>query len=325
MNPVWLPWGQLVRLPAVFSVIAQITAAFLIAGGGSGHVVASWPRLALALVAGVAIYWAGMILNDIWDYDEDLRDRPSRPLPSGQISLPLARKVAFGLLCLSITTAALSGAIPVAGFGLTIAPAVVGSVLALCVVLYDGPLKQYPIAPLIMGLCRGLCFLLGAAPLAPSAGGPFSLATAFTPQLLGLAAGFTIYITGVTMISRLETGFAGTGRVPLAMGLVVSLIGAAGLALVPRLALDDAVYRFRPDATYLLLIALITLPLATRGLRTLSDPDPKSIQQLVRSGILNVTPYSAALALIAAGPVWGVAVLMLTAAAIWTATRMRVT
>jgi hypothetical protein len=70
---------------------------------------------------------------------------------------------------------------------------------------------------------------------------------------------------------------------------------------------------------------LITLPLAARGLRTLSDPDPKSIQQLVRSGILNVTPYSAALALIAAGPVWGLAVLMLTAAAIWTATRMRVT
>ena len=106
MNPAWLPWGQLVRLPAVFSVIAQITAAFLIAGGGSGHVVASWPRLALALVAGGTIYWAGMILNDIWDYDEDLRDRPFRPLPSGQISLPLARKVAFGLLGLSITIAA---------------------------------------------------------------------------------------------------------------------------------------------------------------------------------------------------------------------------
>lgn len=325
MNPAWLPWGQLVRLPAVFSVIAQIIAAFLVAVGGSAHLVSSWPRLALALIAGVAIYWAGMILNDIHDFEEDLRDRPSRPLPSGQISLPLARKVAFGLFGLSIIAAALSGAVPVAGFGLTIAPNVIGSLLALCVVLYDGPLKQTPIAPLIMGLCRGLCFLLGAAPLIPLAGGLFSLPTAFTPQLLGLAAGFTIYITGVTMISRLEAGFAGTGRVPLAMGLVVALIGAAGLALVPRLALQDAVYRFRPDATYLLLIALITFPLAARGLRTLSAPDPKSIQQLVRSGILNVTPYSAALALIAAGPLWGLAVFMLTAAAIWTATRMRVT
>ncbi|MEM6648301.1 MAG: UbiA family prenyltransferase, partial [Bacteroidota bacterium] len=45
-----------------------------------------------ALVAGamVCFYTAGMVLNDVLDLEIDRRERPSRPLPSGQVSLQAA-------------------------------------------------------------------------------------------------------------------------------------------------------------------------------------------------------------------------------------------
>ena len=40
--------------------------------------------------AAVALYWAGMILNDVFDIEQDRMQRPSRPLPAGDISMQSA-------------------------------------------------------------------------------------------------------------------------------------------------------------------------------------------------------------------------------------------
>lgn len=325
--PAWLRWAQLVRLPAVFSVIAQVIAAALIAAGGPSEALAAWPRVLLILLSAVAIYWSGMILNDLWDLDEDSRERPSRPLPSGWISLPQARAAAWGLCGLSIVAAAASGMVSLDNRPTTFAPALVAAALAIAVVLYNGPLKPTALAAPMMGVCRALCFLLGAAPLVT-----LGAAELLTPQvgfdahLLAIAAGFGLYITGITTISRLETGMtAESQQRDLNVGLALALIGAAVLAFAPRVSPPDYVWLFRPDLRYAMLVGLITLPILLRGLKVNADPQPAAIQSLIRVGILNLIPYSAALTLLIAGPAWAFGVFALTVAAMLTAIRLRVT
>ena len=76
-------WAQLVRLPNVFTVLADVSAAFLLVHHGPAPII----RFILVALAGVALYWAGMILNDVFDVDQDRVQRPQRPIPAGLISL----------------------------------------------------------------------------------------------------------------------------------------------------------------------------------------------------------------------------------------------
>jgi 4-hydroxybenzoate polyprenyltransferase len=322
--PVWFRWAQLVRIPTVFTVIAQVLAAFVVAAGTGDKALAAWPLAVLILAAAIAAYWAGMILNDIWDLAEDTLERPSRPLPSGAISVSAARTAGWTLLVLAIAIAGLAGWFSTADQPLTFAPPVIAAALAIGVVLYNGPLKRTPLAPLMMGLCRMLCFLLGASPLMMVGTAEFMQPQTWFPMhVLGFAAGFGVYITGITTISRGET--AGGNRSDLITGLVTSVLGAALLAVSPRLAPADTPWAFLPDGRFAILVGLITLPIVLRGIRTLSDPQPLMIQLLIRSGILNLIPYSAVIALITAGMGWALAIFALAFAATITSARFRVT
>ncbi len=322
--PTWFRWAQLVRIPTVFTVIAQVIAAFLVAAGKPDNAVTAWPLAALILLAAIAAYWAGMILNDIWDLAEDSVERPSRPLPSGAISVSAARTAGWTLLFLSIVTAGVAGWVSTADRPLTFAPPVIAAALAIGIVLYNGPLKRTPFAPLMMGFCRMLCFLLGAAPLMIVGSAEFMLPQTWFPlHVLGLAAGFGVYITGITTISRGET--EGGNRTDLVTGLLVAVVGAAILAVAPRFAPADTPWMFLPDDRFAILMGLITLPVVIRGIRTIADPQPMMIQNLIRAGILNLIPYSAVIALITAGMGWALVIFALAIAATITSARFRVT
>ena len=83
------PYLQLIRLPNVFTAAADSLAGWLLVHGSLQE-----PRRWLPLVlASMAIYAAGIALNDWFDYAIDLEERPGRPLPSGQVS----RRFAAGL------------------------------------------------------------------------------------------------------------------------------------------------------------------------------------------------------------------------------------
>jgi len=323
--PAWIRWAQLVRLPAVFTVIAQVVVAWVVAAGDPAVAIAAWPRGAMVLLAAIAIYWSGMILNDLWDFEEDSRERPQRPLPSGQISIGVARSAAWGLWLVSVTLGIASGFVPLADHPPTFAPGLIGVVLAICVVLYNGPLKPTGLAPATMGVCRALCFLLGAAPLVPlGAADLLTPQVGFAPHLLAIAGGFGLYITGITFLSRLETGMPAGGSVDLNIGLGLTLVGAAVLASAPRVA-PAGFWMFEADLRYSFLVGLITLPVLMRGLRISVASRPEAIQNVIRSGVLNLIPYSAAIMLLIAGPWWGLAVFGLAIAAMLTARRLRVT
>lgn len=310
-----MAWAQLIRLPNVFTVLADVSAAFLLVSHGPSPVA----RFALVVAAGVSLYWAGMVLNDVFDIDRDRQERPSRPIPAGHISLARAKAVGWGLLLLGVLLAGLSGYVPAMGHDTSWLPAAVGFSLAAMVVAYDGPLKSTPAAPVAMGSCRFLSFLLGASPVVTSAG-EHGL---FPAYLIGIAAGFGLYIVGITAMARREA--AGGFSINLPFGFVMMLLGAAGLAFAPQLADRPMGWHMSPAKVFPAMIGMIALPVVIRGLRAVIDPTPAKIQTTIRIGILTIIPLAASFAFLGAGPAWGLAVFALAIPSIGLSMRFRVT
>src|SRR4051812_6654179 len=91
-----LPWLRLMRLPNVFTAIADVAMGYLVVN----HSVDEPGKLACLIGASAALYTAGMVLNDVFDVQVDAKERPFRPLPSGQISLFAACWLGFVLLAI---------------------------------------------------------------------------------------------------------------------------------------------------------------------------------------------------------------------------------
>ncbi|QDV65923.1 UbiA family prenyltransferase [Crateriforma conspicua] len=296
-RPSWLAWGQLVRLPNVFTVLADVAAGYLIVAGGAEPV----PRFVAVLIAGVLLYWAGMILNDVFDVQKDRQQRPQRPLASGAISVSVARAVGIAMLVGGVIVAAVAGQLvaddsaPAANW----TPAMVAAALAVSVLLYDGPLKATPVGPLAMGMCRVLSFLLGAAP-------HFASPAEFPTWLLGMAAGMGMFVMGVTTIGRREAEKTIDGFQPnLWTGTIVVALGGAMVGVAPRLGINAVAWQLSPGGPFLLLVAMVVFPVVVRGFRAARLGTPDSIQSAVRSGVLTIIPLAAAIAFLGAGPFWG--------------------
>src|SRR5438034_11690528 len=78
-----LAWARLVRLPNVFTALADIGLGILVAG----PVTVGAAPAALLLLASACLYCGGMVWNDYFDVEQDRRERPFRPIPSGAIIL----------------------------------------------------------------------------------------------------------------------------------------------------------------------------------------------------------------------------------------------
>ncbi|EMI52656.1 UbiA family prenyltransferase [Rhodopirellula sallentina] len=330
----WKSWATLVRLPNVFTVLADVAASFLLVLGGSGWYTGRldldafpdggssiWIFLGLAIVSGVCLYWAGMILNDVFDLPRDRENQRQGPLVTGAISAGAAKTAGWGLLLLGI--------VPTLGIGfwsmgiIGWLPAIVATVLAICIFLYDGPLKRTPIAPAVMGMCRVCSFLLGAsaanAAIAAGIGpdklhdvqivalGP-SIAPGITPVVLAFAFGMGTYIAGLTTFGRRES--IGDRTIHLPIGLVAMTVGAMLLAWAPRFAGigfegDGPAWMtaWRVDPV-LIFPAAILLMLATTLLRARSatmNPSPTKIQGTIRAGLMAIIPIAAAITMLAVG------------------------
>jgi 4-hydroxybenzoate polyprenyltransferase len=128
-----------------------------------------WP-LPCLLLAVSAIYVGGMILNDVFDAEWDARHRPSRPIPSGQVSADTAHLVGFSLLLAGAAGAVLVRLLHARSFAIGSPErlndhvgevAIVAGLLVAAVLVYDRWHKGVVWAPLVMGLCRALLPILG--------------------------------------------------------------------------------------------------------------------------------------------------------------------
>jgi 4-hydroxybenzoate polyprenyltransferase len=262
------PYLQLVRLPNVFTAAADSLAGWLLVHGNLAEP-ARWLPLVLA---SMAIYAAGIALNDWFDYAIDLQERPGRPLPSGQVSRRFA--------------AVLGAALLVAGPGLTVLgrsprSVAVATLLSACVLAYDAGLKHSWLGPEIMGACRGLNVLLGMSQ-ATALGGP-------TAWLVALS--MAVFVTGVTWISRSETGSTSGPSIGMNAGIALqnlALVGLLAAALQPRrfpMPRSDLAIVAPEGLLVLLLVGLVVNLACAAALR---DPAPARVQRAVKTGVLSL-------------------------------------
>ncbi len=295
-------YAQLVRLPNVFTAFADI---------GLG-ILATWQLLpedlpkdwvwrALCLLAASGcLYCGGMVFNDVFDLEQDKRERPFRPIPSGRISRSAAVLFGVALLAAGIGCALLAGR-RVSGWDRS--SFYVACILAACILVYDGWLKRFWAGPLGMGACRFLNVLLGLS-LAPNLGWPWG-------AHLALVVG--VYIVGVTWFARTEAQISNRSALAGAAGVMV-----VGLLLALAAPVIVAEFHLWPRPSILfpyLLIGLgflIGFPVS----RAISRPTAPHVQKAVKQAILGLVILDATLASAIAG-ISGLAILLLLLPALY--------
>lgn len=175
-------WLRLLRLPNLFTVpgdpLAGVAAAVL-----SGAAFPAWRQISFCALASVCLYCAGLIFNDLCDFNHDWVCRPNRPLPSGQVSLGEA---ALGLIV--FIAAGLFLAAKAGSSSFLVAVFLLSFIGMYCV--FNKWLPTF--GAVMMGLCRG-CSVMLCVP-----------ESAYLKLPLFLAAVMTLYVAGVTIISRGE-------------------------------------------------------------------------------------------------------------------------
>ena len=184
-------WATLLRLPNLFTVPGDAAAGFLLAGATFSF------RLAPVCIAVIGLYCAGLVLNDWFDIEEDRRERPERPLPSGRINPSAAFTVGIILLVLPNMLLLLF---------YENSATLAGLILALLVLSYNGLFRSIPLLRFtLMGLCRAGSVWLGAV-CATESLFPFANQSATIAGLLILAiATALVYTMAISVVAFGET------------------------------------------------------------------------------------------------------------------------
>jgi len=216
-------WLELIRLPNVFTAIADIMAGYFIASGGELDL----RDLGFLIFSSSFLYAGGIVLNDFFDYRIDREERPGRPIPSGRIRRDMAGVLGWGLLLFGMVLALAVGQLSfMVSLGTT-----------LLVLSYNVLTKHITIlGPVNMGLCRYMNFTLGMSPWI--IGWDVKL---FIPLIV------MVYIMLLTFISLNEAGNL------KARGVVRVML----LGIIP---LDAAVAMFGAGIGYGVAVLMLMLP-----------------------------------------------------------------
>lgn len=232
-----------------------------------------------------------MVLNDVFDVEVDRQQRPNSPLPSGKISLSVARKVGFGLLILGPIFAAVASPVSLA----------VAIALAIAIFLYDGPLKRTAAAPILMGTCRTLNILLGA-----------SAATASPEVIFWYAGAIGVFVAGITWLARREAEKSQslTQLVPGTVAMVAGLLLVLYIAWKFSAEADDNAQLVK---SLPLAMGFICLPILRRLAVAWSAASGSAVKATVITSLRSLIVFDACMALLVENgrPVYSVAILAL--------------
>ncbi|HEY7310537.1 MAG TPA: UbiA family prenyltransferase [Gemmataceae bacterium] len=279
-------YAQLVRLPNLPTALADICLGALAAHALPQHGIA----FLLLLLASACLYSAGMVWNDYFDREQDRRERPFRPLPSGRISVGQAVRLGVVLLVVGVLLAALAGMT-----SLWITLCLVGAILA-----YDGWLKHTWAGPLAMGACRFLNVLLGVS----------ACGSLLWPRGAHLALVVGLYIVGVTWFARTEARRSNQN----------ALRGAAAVMLASLLlALPLPVFLpVEQQSSFLFPYLLVGLAffVGVTVVQAISNPAPAHVQAAVKRSLMALILLDAVLATATVG-ILGLAILVLLAPSLY--------
>jgi 4-hydroxybenzoate polyprenyltransferase len=147
---------DLCRVSNLPTVWTNVLAAVVLSGSG-----VSWMLVALLSLSVSLFYSGGMCLNDICDVGIDRVKRPSRPIPSGRVSLRNA-----WLFTILLFTIGLSLLAAVSHPRAIIA----GMVLVLLIIAYDTLHKARYFSIFLMAACRLMVFIVSALAVTGSVG-----------------------------------------------------------------------------------------------------------------------------------------------------------
>jgi hypothetical protein len=213
----------LARISNMPTVVSNVLAGAVIAA----PLAFDWP-IVLLVVAMALFYTAGMYLNDLFDYEIDVRERPERPLPSGRVDIAFAWTITIVLFGLGM---ALLGGVGMEAF-------VSGLALVALIVIYDRWHKGNPIGPLFMAGTRVLVYITAF----------LAFSTDASRELVLWCAVMLAYVAGLTSIAKTES-LPSVGRYwPLAavflpaVAAVIADPANAGVWLLVALFVGWAVY-----------------------------------------------------------------------------------
>ena len=193
---------ELVRISNLPTVWSNVVAAVVLS---DGHF--SWASFLLPALSLSLFYSGGMSLNDICDSRIDRLKRPSRPIPSGRISIFQA----------SLFTALLFAAAFVALLAVSHRSALIaGALLCLFILAYDLFHKGNPLSVLLMAGCRLMVYVVTG----------HAVAGTLNSSLITIGMIQFGYIILVSLVARYENSRQDVFALP-----VISLM-LAGICLV---------------------------------------------------------------------------------------------
>lgn len=271
------PYMQLLRPANVVTAAADVTAGF-VAAGAVAPLALPW-----LLVAGMALYAGGVVMNDVFDAKLDGVERPERPIPSGGADIRTASALGGGLLLLGVASAWQVGA----------TSAAIAAAIAALALGYDAWGKhQSVLGPLNMGACRGLNLLLGVSAMSVA-----------LPERWHLAIIPIAYVGAITAVSRGEVAGGTRAVSALALGLLVGVLASLAIMGVTAGASILAV------APFWAWFGWKTVPAFWAAYRS---PNAGTIRLAVGAGVMALIPLNAVIAAAFGGPIAGAVVLALT-------------
>ncbi len=260
----------LMRPANIITAIADIIAGVAISGlftdslhlSTQGHFL--WQRIVLLVVSTIGLYGGGVVFNDVFDRDEDSRERPERPLPSGKVSLRQAVTLGIALLVMGVAAA------------LAVAPTcgAIALAVALLALTYDKLAKHNGIiGPVVMGLCRSGNLLLGMSVFGtiPWAQWPILL----IPLL---------FIAAITLTSQKETTGKNKGAIGTAMAIDALIFIFLALPVVKHPT------ETLPALPFLLFWYGMNL---RAKFRAITNNQPRLVMNAVKTGVISLIPLNA--------------------------------
>ena len=294
---------QLIRLPNIFTVPSNVIVGYLALQAGPAS------QLAGLIVSSVLLYISGIVFNDFFDLEQDWKNRPNRPLPSGRIS----RRNALAIAILTISGGNVI-ALVTAGF----AALCVTLSLSAIILAYDYRLKSNAISGTVaMAGARFLNVVLGASPA-------FLVLLSFSPggfisdygfQTLAIAAtSIFLYVASIMILSRAEERGASRTRNRVVLGIIMTTIAYVAIAG----------YLIGWDHWFFLTLGIFACVVAlTFNRHNLQSAE--STQKIIRNLVLSIIILDSVFITASAGIVYGSATLLLLVPAITLAKKMYVT
>ncbi len=302
MHPKLRAWAQLVRVPNTLTSCADVLAGFVLAVGIGWQFESVGPPMLVISLASICLYWAGMVLNDVHDIEEDKAQRRNGPLVRGLIALSTARIAGWGLLFAGILLATVSAYL-LPDSGETRPYWIVGVnavLLAVLIVAYDSSLKATAVGPLLMGLCRGFNMLLGVslgACLNVSGDSLQMLPVTGSldwPSICLASIGHVCFVTGITLAARRE-GMLNQSSFRLGMSWGVSILGVASIAACSMWS-TDRVLRLDPNVWFPMFVAMLAMPWLRRAIASIRSPGIGTLVPAIKQAILSIIFLDAAIA-----------------------------